>query len=135
MTGGVSPDPNNLAYGSPEWEDLDPESLSLRCCNSILLDTTEILLPGASAWVTIHSTFSTNQICLLPYFIREEKQFLPQTPGAPLPRPLMGARAASLPLALFVTGGEVDDEPTDQVVLAQLFPFLTLSLPDYAVHA
>ena len=51
VTGGVSPDPNNLAYGSSEWEGLDPASLSLRCCNSILLDTTEILLPGASAWV------------------------------------------------------------------------------------
>ena len=60
---------------------------------------------------------------------KEEKQFLPQTPGAPLPRPLMGARAASLPLALFVTGGEVDDEPTDQVVLAQPFPFLTIIYP------
>ena len=83
----------------------------------------------------IHSIFSTNLIRLLPYFVREEKQFLPQTPGAPLPRPLMGARAASLPLSLFVTGGEVDDEPTDQVVLAQLFPFLTIFLPDYAVHA
>ena len=133
MTGGVSPDPNNLAYGSPEWESLDPESLSLHCCNSILLDTTEILLPGASAWV--NSIFSTNLISLLPYFVREEKQFLPQTPGAPLPRPSMGARAASLPLALFVTGGEVDDEPTDQVVFAQLFPFLSISLPGYAVHA
>jgi len=88
VTGGVSPNPNNLAFGSPEWESLDPETLSLRCCNSILLDTTEILLPGASAW----------------------------TPGAPLARPSMGARAASLPLALFVTGGEVDDEPTDQVM-------------------
>ena len=42
----------------------------------------------------------------------------------------MGARAASLPLALFVTGGEVDDEPTDQVVvLAQPFPFLTIIYP------
>ena len=49
----------------------------------------------------------------------------------------MGATAASLPLALFVTGGEVDDEPTDQVVvLAILFPYLTTSLlPDFAVHA
>ena len=70
----------------------------------------------------IHSTFSTNLISLLPYFVREEKQFLPQTPGAPLARPLMGARAASLPLALFVTGGEVDDEPTDQVISP--FPLL-----------
>ena len=72
----------------------------------------------------IHSIFSTNLIRLLPYFV-----LIPQTPGAPLPRPLMGARAASLPLALFVTGGEVDDEPTDQVVLAQLFPFLTIIYP------
>ena len=70
----------------------------------------------------IHSIFSTNLIRLLPYFVREEKQFLPQTPGAPLARPLMGARAASLPLALFVTGGEVDDEPTDQVISP--FPLL-----------
>ena len=41
----------------------------------------------------------------------------------------MGATAASLPLALFVTGGEVDDEPTDQVVFAQLFPLLTITYP------
>ena len=77
----------------------------------------------------IHSIFPTKLIRLLPYFIREEKQFLPQAPGAPLPRPLMGATATSLPLALFVTGGEVDDEPTDQVVLAQPFPFLTIIYP------
>ena len=42
----------------------------------------------------------------------------PQTSGTPLPRPLMGARAASLPLTFLVTGGQFDgsgDDPTDQV--------------------
>ena len=55
---------------------------------------------------------------------KESKTFPFQTPGAALPRPLVGARAASLPLTLIVTGGQVDDDddndgeeddPMDQV--------------------
>jgi len=60
------------------------------------IDTTELLLPAASSW----------------------------TPGTPLPRPLSGARAASLPLTFIVTGGQLDEDkdedddedPTDQVI-------------------
>merc|ERR1719234_67828 len=61
------------------------------------IDTTELLFQAASSW----------------------------TPGAALPRPLVGARAASLPLTLIVTGGQVDDDddndgeeddPMDQII-------------------
>jgi len=60
------------------------------------IDTTELLLPAASSWI----------------------------PGAALPRPLFGARAASLPLTLIVTGGQLDndddndgeEDPTDQII-------------------
>jgi len=58
------------------------------------IDTTELLFPAAISW----------------------------TPGAALPRPLVGARAASLPFTLIVTGGQVDDDndgeedPMDQII-------------------
>jgi len=87
VTGGRSPDPNNLGWESPE---LDLELNPGRCCSTIPIDTTEILLPAAISW----------------------------TPGAALPRPLVGARAASLPLTLIVTGGQLgdDQDPTDQII-------------------
>ena len=75
------------------------------------IDTTELLLPAASSWVRRRRK------------VDRSKTFPSQIPGAALPRPLFGARAASLPLTLIVTGGQLDndddndgeEDPTDQV--------------------
>ena len=62
VTGGVSPDPNNLAYGSAEWEDLDPEPLSLHCCNSILLTPQKsfYLVPALGYTITQHIFYQSD---------------------------------------------------------------------------
>ena len=119
VTGGRTPDPNNLAWDSPQ---LDLELNPGRCCSTIPIDTTEILLPAASSWVRQKK-------------VGKSQNFPSQTPGAGLPRPLVGARAASLPLTLIVTGGQLgdDEDPTDEVL--NIIITINAPFPDHSLLA